>query len=233
MNRNKELVDNNSNNIEKLFQIYPILKEINKKNNELIQGKIILKKIEAGQYLSSIESECTGLLFVISGVIKIQKINEDGGETNLYNIKKGDLCHEALSCIIKCESLNIVAKALEDSKIFIMNIDITKNILLKDIDFLTYMYKDIYSKFNNVLNNKERIIHEPLEMRLIKLLISKNSNVIYAKHSELAFDIDSTRESVSRKLKNIEKMGYIKITRGKIVIIKELKDLQKISNLSD
>ncbi|MBB6714762.1 Crp/Fnr family transcriptional regulator [Clostridium gasigenes] len=230
MNKKKEVVDNNLNNIEKLFEIYPILKEI---NNELIRGKTIFEKIEAGQYLSSIESECTGLLFVISGVIKIQKINEDGEETNLYNIKKGDLCHEALSCIIKCESLNIVAKALEDSKIFIMNIDITKNILLKDTAFLEYMYKDIYSKFNNVLNNKEKIIHEPLEIRLIKLLISKNSNVIYAKHSELAFDIDSTRESVSRKLKNIERMGYIKITRGKIVIIKELKELQKISNLSD
>ena len=80
---------------------------------------------------------------------------------------------------MKYESLNIVAKALEDSEIFIMNIDITKNILLKDIDFLQYMYKDIYSKFNNVLNNKEKIIHEPLEIRLIKLLISKNSNVIY------------------------------------------------------
>ena len=97
---------------------------------------------------------------------------------SIYNIKSGALCHEALSCIVKCESLNIVAKAIEDSEVFILNSDIAKNILLKDIDFLEYMYKDIYSKFNNILNNKERIMHEPLELRLINLLISKNSNVI-------------------------------------------------------
>lgn len=225
---NKDTLDNTSNNIDKLFEVYPILKKIDKKNNYLIKEKTIFNKLNKGQYLSSIGSKCTGVLFVISGVIKIQKINEEGDETNLYNIKKGDLCHEALSCIMKYESLNVVAKALEDSEIFIMNIDITKNVLLEDTDFLRYMYKDIHSKFNNVLNNKEKIIHEPLKIRLIQLLINKNSNVIYSKHSELAFDIDSTRESVSRKLKNIEKMGYVKLTRGKIVILKDLKELLNI-----
>ena len=61
------------------------------------------------------------------------------------------------------------------------------------------------------------MIHESLESRLIRLLINKNSKIIYATHSELAFEIDSVREVVSRKLKSIEKRGYIKLERGKIV----------------
>ena len=59
------------------------------------------------------------------------------------------------------------------------------------------------------------------------MLINKNSKIIYATHSELAFEIDSAREVVSRKLKNIEKRGYIKLERGKIVIIKNLKEILK------
>lgn len=226
MNENK--LNSISNNAERLFEVYPILKEISKRNNNLIEKNVIFSKLNEGQYLSSIGNGCTGILFVVSGVIKIHKINLEGNETNLYNIEKGDLCHEALSCIVKCESLNIVAKALENSEVFILNIDIAKNILLKDIDFIEYMYKDIYFKFNNLLNNKERIIHEPIETRLIQLLISKKSEVIYAKHSELAFEIDSSRETVSRKLKSIEKLGYIKITRGKILILKNLEELLDI-----
>lgn len=225
MENNKKELGNSLRNIDKLFELYPIVKEINNRNNGLLEKNIVFKSLKEGQYLSAVGNGCTGVLFVVSGLIKIHRINEEGNETNLYNIKSGALCHEALSCIVKCESLNIVAKAIEDSEIFILNIDIAKNILLKDIDFLEYMYKDIYSKFNNILNNKERIMHEPLELRLINLLISKNSNVIYAKHSDLAFEVDSARESVSRKLKSIEKMGYIKITRGKIVVLKNLKEL--------
>ena len=55
--------------------------------------------------------------------------------------------------------------------------------------------------------------------------MSKNSKSIYATHSELAFEIDSTREVVSRSLKKIEKQGFIKMLRGKIQILKDLNEL--------
>lgn len=60
------------------------------------------------------------------------------------------------------------------------------------------------------------------------MLINKNGKIIYATHSQLAFEVDSVREVVSRKLKSIEKRGYIKLQRGKIVILKDLNEILKI-----
>ncbi len=212
-------------NENKLFRSYPVLNYIDIKHNGIILNNGVFKTLEAGQYLSSLGIECSGTIFVIGGIVKIQKINLNGDETNLYDIKNGDFCHEALSCIMKCEPLNIVARALTDAEVFIVNMDTTKNILLKDVEFLQVMYKDMFLKFSKVLSSKEMIIHEPLERRLVQLLIDKGSNIVYAKHSELAFEIDSTRETISRKLKVLENEGYIKIARGKIVILKDLKEL--------
>ena len=76
-----------------------------------------------------------------------------------------------------------------------------------------------------LLEIRNLIRHESLEKRLVKLLMSKNSKSIYATHSELAFEIDSTREVISRSLKKIEKQGFIKMLRGKIQIIKDLNEL--------
>ena len=90
------------------------------------------------------------------------------------------------------------------------------------------MYKDLYGKFNSVIENKEEMIHESLESRLLNFLINKNSKIIYTTHSQLAFEVDSVREVVSRKLKSIEKRGYIKLERGKIIILKDLKEILKI-----
>ena len=214
-----------SSNQLKLFEYYPVLKKINNDNNGIIVKSGSFKKLEAGQYISSVGRQCTGIIFVVSGTLKIQRVNIDGDETNLYNISKGDFCHEAISCIMNCEPLNIVAKALTDTEVFIVDIDITKSILLKDINFLENMYKDIFLKFKNLVMNKETIIHDSLEKRIINLLMNKKSKTIYITHNEIAFEVDSTRESISRKLKMLEKDGYIKLQRGKIIILKDLKEI--------
>ena len=126
------------------------------------------------------------------------------------------------------ESLNITGKAIQDSKVCIIPFDIVGRYFIQDNEFLLYMYKDLYKKFNTVLENKEDMIHESLESRLVRLLINKNSKIIYATHNELAFEVDSVREVVSRKLKSIEKRGYIKLERGKIVILNDLNEILKI-----
>ena len=222
-----ETLNNRSKDIKSLYDMYPVLKKIDENNNEIISTQAIFKTVYSDEYVAGAEEACQGVLFVIKGTIKIQKINKDGEETNLYNIKQGEFCHEALSCLSNLESLNIAGKAIQDSKVCIIPFDIVGRYFIQDNEFLLYMYKDLYKKFNTVIENKEEMIHESLETRLIKLLISKNSNIIYATHNELAFEIDSVREVVSRRLKSIEKLGYIRLERGKIVILKDLKEILK------
>jgi len=220
---NKKLED-----LETLYKIYPELKKINDNNNEIINTQAIFKTVYCDEYVASTEGTCQGVLFVIKGTIKIQRINKNGGETNLYNLEQGQFCHEALSCLSSLDSLNITGKAIQDSKVCIIPFDTVRKYFIRDNEFLLYMYKDLYGKFNSVIENKEEMIHESLESRLLNFLINKNSKIIYATHSQLAFEVDSVREVVSRKLKSIEKRGYIKLERGKIIILKDLKEIIKI-----
>lgn len=212
------------------YEVYPILRKINEENSDVIRNNLIFKELIVNEYLKSSEESCSGFIFVIEGTIKIQRINEEGEETNLYNISKGELCHEGLSCFLNNKSLNITGKAVRNSIIATIPFDIINKYCLNDIRFLQEMYKDLYLKFTNVIDNKEERVHESIENRLVKLLIKKDSKIIYATHSELAFEIDSAREVISRKLKELEKRGYIKCMRGKIQIIKDLNELIKNIN---
>lgn len=115
--------------------------------------------------------------------------------------------------------------AIQDSKIALIPADIVKRHLLEDKRFLKEVYEDLYFKFRYIIDNKEERIHEPLENRLVKLLMSKKENIIYATHNDFAFELDSAREVISRKLKSLEKQGYIEIMRGKIKIIKDLNEI--------
>lgn len=216
--------------IKALYNQYPILKKIDKENNKIITSSAYFKNIYADESIVESEEACNGILFVIEGIINIQKLNIDGEQTNLYNIKQGEFCHEALSCISNLESLKIIGIAQQFSRICIIPVDIVKQYLIKDQEFLIYIYQDLYKKFSSVIENKEKMIHQSLETRLIKLLLSKNSNIIYSTHKQLAFEVDSAREVISRSLKSIERRGYIRLERGKIILLKDLNEILKDKN---
>lgn len=218
---NKELNRENSLNI--FYKLYPVLKVIDDNNNNIISKKVIFKDLDIDQCISSSKDVCEGILFVIDGIINIRKLSVDGDETNLYDIKQGEICHEALSCLLKYKPLNILGTALTKSKVCIIPIEIVKRYILVDSEFLSYLYKDIYEKFYTVIKKKEDKNNKSLEERLLEYFKNKNSKTIYITHRELAFEVDSTREVVSRKLKELEKRGVINLERGKVNILKDLK----------
>lgn len=210
--------------LEKLYEIYPVLNTINEVNKTYVGTSILFRKLEADTYLKESGQRCSGFLFIISGQINIKKINEEGEETNLYDIGKGAFCHEALSCFLNYKPLNITAQAVQDSYIALIPVEIVNKYLLTDAKFLQAIYKDLYFKFKKVIEDKEENIHETIENRLIKLLINKQSKIVYTTHSQLAFELDTAREVITRKLKMLKEEGYIEITRGKLTIVKDLKE---------
>lgn len=212
-------------NLELLYDRYPVLKTINDQNENIIDKNAYFKTLQFNEYISSSNETCQGILFIVDGMLKIQRLSENGDETSLYEIKEGELCHEALSCLLNFNPLNIIGRAIMNSTICIIPIEIVRNYLIKDLQFLKYMYEDLYEKFNIIIQKREDKNHNSLQTRLIKLLISKNSKIIYGTHRDLALEIDSTREVVSRHLKLIEKEGYIKIERGKIIVLKDLNEM--------
>ena len=85
------------NQLSELFSVYPILKIIDEENNHIISRNIIFKDLFRDEYIKNDENSCQGFLFVVSGNIKIYRLNEEGNETNLYNIGKGEFCHQYFS----------------------------------------------------------------------------------------------------------------------------------------
>lgn len=206
-------------NIQLLYESYPIIKAIDEENQNIIGERAYFKSLKLQECFSSASGACDGILFVLKGCINIKRINEDGDETNLYNIHDGELCHEAFSCALKYKPLNIIGMAVQKSKVCIIPMEIVKKYLLNNSKFLSYMYEDIYKKFNIVIEKREDKNHKSLEKRIIEYLLKKNSKIIYSTHKDIANEIDSKREVVSRKLKEFERHGYIKLERGKITLL--------------
>ncbi|MGL6175013.1 MAG: Crp/Fnr family transcriptional regulator [Cellulosilyticaceae bacterium] len=200
--------------IESLYKAYPILKMINERNKNKLDEGFSFRVLERGEYLRG--KECPGLIFIVKGKIKAEKIDLEGRQTNLYEIEEGELCHESLSCHLKCESLEVMGYAVVDTIVAILPKEMIDKYLLNDVEFMQYLYKNLYNKFKTIIGHKESIIHESIEERVLKYLAQKGKNIIYTTHQEIALELGSSREVISRKLKQLENEGYIELGRGKI-----------------
>ncbi|MDO5521509.1 MAG: Crp/Fnr family transcriptional regulator [bacterium] len=211
--------ETNSKRRERVFELYPPLKEINQATNGRIERAIVFRRLDAGEYLSTDDHKCINLLFVIQGTLKIEKIEENGKVMKMYELGPGEICHEVLSCYMRCEPLNLTGQAMTDMEVAFLPMSVVDEVLISNPEFMKFMYISLYDKFRKVVLDKEEIIHETIKDRLVKYLKGKNSKTIYITHSEIALDLGTAREVVSRNLKEIEKSGQIKLERNKIKII--------------
>lgn len=205
--------------MEELFNVYPILREINVQNNGVIEKTAVRRTVSYGESMERYGDRCMGFSFIVSGEMKVIRLNNDGKETLLYKLKKGEICHEAMSCILNCKGLNIVGEIVQDTVLYVIPLDIVKKYFITNNNFMKYIYMNLYKKINTIIDGKEEVLHDSIEKRIMDYLEGRKSRIIYITHSDLALEIGSAREVVSRKLKELEKRGRVKLDRGKIQLL--------------
>ena len=211
---------------EKLLEIYPFLTEIEENLLEEILSRIIFSEYELGSQIFNSKVSCIGFSFILDGRIRIYKLNEDDGrEITLYRISKGDSCFNTILCALTDSNQLSFAEVEENAIIGILPMNYFKKLLIDNPSFLKYIFKNLYGKFENVVEGLEKVTFNSIESRIIdyfkvKIEESNGAKIIYTTHEKIAIDIGSSREVVSRNLKNLEKQGILELGRGKIKILK-------------
>lgn len=209
-----------------LVNTYSFLKELEEEVLEDILSKIIFNKYKMGDEIFNNKVSCIGFSFILEGRIRIYKLSEDDGrEITLYRISKGDSCFNTILCALTDSSQLSFAQVEENAIIGILPMDYFKKLLINNPSFLKYIFKNLYGKFEDVVEGLEKVTFNSIESRIIdyfKTKINENNGakIIYTTHEKIAIDIGSSREVVSRNLKDLEKRGILELGRGKIKILK-------------
>lgn len=206
-----------------LLKSYPFLRDVENEVLDLFFKRIIVNNYEVGQNIFSDKVSCIGFSFILEGRLRIYKIGDDGKEITLYRIGKGDSCFNTILCALTDSDEISFADVEENALIAILPMDLFKKYLVNNSSFLKYMFKNLYNKFENVVEGLEKVTFDSIENRLInyfnvKLEDNNGARIIYTTHEKIAADIGSSREVVSRSLKALEKRGLLELGRGKIKI---------------
>lgn len=175
-----------------------------------LDGEIIM---DYGSYVKMVP-------LILEGSIKVSREDEDGNEIFLYYLSPGETCSMSFTCCMMNKKSEIRTIAEEDTMVIgipIRYMDMWMNVYPSWKNFILRSYDD---RMNQLIKTIDSIAFQKMDQRLISYLEKKakatESNVINATHQQIAYDLNASREAISRLLKQLEKDGEVKLGRNKI-----------------
>jgi len=181
----------------------------------LPKGETILKE----------ESYIKQIPLVVYGNIKVRKTDENGKELILYHILPGESCVLSITSCLNNKQSNAEAITEDYTEIRVIPSEKVKEWMDKYKSWRNFVLKLYYDRMFEILNLVDGISFKQTDNRLIEKLNDlrkKEGNTIKITHQQLANEIGTAREVISRLLKKLEKEEYIKLERGSIKILQNL-----------
>lgn len=203
---------------ELIKQNFPELKQPDllleiEKVGTVVQGKPGDVLMEVGKYIQFMP-------LVVSGVIKIVRQDEDGNEILLYYLEGGNTCAMSMSCCLQSAKSNIKATVIEDVKLITIPVNYVDSWMSKYTHWKSFVMNTYNSRFDQLLHAIDVIAFKKMDERLLVYLKEKISSIqedfVFSTHREMASELNTSREVVSRMLKKLELEGKIKTAKGKI-----------------
>lgn len=204
-------------NLKKLFPSFSniLVNDIN--NNAIDQsfsaGQVIMR---TGQYIKN-------TMLVLSGSIKIYREGEDGGEFFMYYLQPGQACAISMICATKNQQSQIMAKVVEDAELVIIPLPLMDKWMMQHRSWYEFVIDTYRSRFEEVLEVVDSIAFRAMDERLEFYLKRRKESCdcidLKLSHQEIATDLNTSREVISRLLKKLEQRGAVKLHRNLIEIL--------------
>lgn len=176
--------------------------------------------VPGGNYIFQKDDPCNNYLIVLEGVVRVQLSTEAGREATLYRVKPGDSCALTTSCLIGNESYP--AEAVTETEVVAVAIPNAEfqTALDDSRPFRRFVFDGFAARLTAIIGRINRIAFSAIDERLALVLLGNSDNgVSSVTHQYLATELGTAREVISRKLKQFETQGLVRLGRGRINIV--------------
>ncbi|GAA4834808.1 Crp/Fnr family transcriptional regulator [Algivirga pacifica] len=184
-----------------------------------------IEQLKAGDFIIDIGEPMKGIPILVSGTLKIMRETEEGREMLLYYLEEGDACSMSMTCCMTTQQSMVRAMAEEDATIIMIPVSFMDEWMHKYSSWRAYVMNGYTRRFEELLEVVDDVAFRKMDERLVNYLVQatevKNNRELHLSHMEIATDLGTSREVVSRLLKQLEKKGVITMGRNKLTLAKD------------
>lgn len=176
--------------------------------------------LPAGTRVFGEGSPCQAYLILLSGEVRVQKVAESGREIVLYRVQAGETCIVTTACLMSGIDYDAEGIAESDVTAQILPASGFRELLGRSETFRDFVFRAYGSRISSLLMLIDEVAFGRMDRRLAACLLAraKGGGIVTATHQDLAVELGSAREVVSRLLKEFERRGWVALSRGCVTL---------------
>jgi CRP/FNR family transcriptional regulator, anaerobic regulatory protein len=198
----------------------PILKHAGPQLTREFQGEAFFARIPAGKdvFLEGDQAEAIALL--ISGSVRVYKIGETGREITLYRFGQGESCILTANAILSRASFPAIATVEREAEAVMIPADVFRDWVKRYDLWREFVFDLLSARLSTVMAVVDEVVFQRMDRRVAALILTKSQfqHPIRITHQEIAAELGSSREVISRILEDFARLGLIESGRGTIQI---------------
>ena len=213
---------------QNLLNLYPALAGLPGERLQALLQPGAVMQVPAGTQLFAENQPCAGFPLLLAGRIKVVKLAASGRELMLYRVAPGGSCIISSSCLLGHSDYN--ARGIAETPLTLLALPVSAfaTLMLEHAPFRDFVFNLFAERIGELMQLVEEVAFARLDQRLAKLLLARNETVLNVTHQQLADELGSVREIVSRLLKGFAAQGLVSLGREQLNIV-DRAGLQKLA----
>jgi len=192
-------------------------------------SKMNVVQVRQGDVLFHSGDGCHAYVLVISGSVRVQKMDPQGRKIVLYRVEAGQSCMLTTICLMGSGQYPAEGIAESDAQLAILPLDAFEHALAGSSGFRQFVMSSVGGRICDLMQLVEDVAFGRMDTRLSQLLMNRaQQGELDCTHQLLAHELGTAREVVSRLLKDFERRGWVRLSRSKIVLC----DMQALMNIA-
>ncbi len=220
------------NQFDRVSAVYPFLEEAGNPARREFVDYAYFVKIPSGREIFAEGDVVNGIALLVSGIVRVYKLSPTGREITLYRFGEGESCVFTANAILHAQDFPAIAVVEREAEAVMIPADKFKEWVSSYEPWRDFVFSLVSQRLYRVMEIVEQVAFQRIDRRIAAFLLERSQiiNPIKITHQELANEIGSSREVVSRLLEDFVQKDLVSLARGKIEV-NNFGGLKEISSL--
>lgn len=207
--------------IERWIERFPAIRTLDPAHLGIAREAVHFPVLEAGATAYELDGPCANYLMCVDGRTRVFRMSEAGREMLIYKVGPGGTCVLTTQCLLTGGNFPAESIAEERTRLAALPTAVFRMLMAECPEFRSFVLDDYAKLLTSLITLVDEVAFAPLEQRLARRLLAEadGHGVIAKTHQQLASDVGSVREVVSRILAQWAEAGMVVLRRGEIEIV--------------
>ncbi len=211
----------NTEQLNRITRALPLLEHADPLLLREFQEAAFFTRIPEGRDVFIEGDTVDAIALLISGVVRVYKIGETGREITLYRFGNGESCILTANAILSQKNFPAVATVEKEAEAVMIPADTFRDWVRRYDLWREFVFELLSQRLSSVMEIVEEVAFRRMDARLASLLLERGrrSDLIHITHQEIASELGSSREVISRILEDFSAQGMLEVARGNIKLV--------------